>query len=200
MVNARQTSITWCEQQPKAGRLPDGGPWERDLNQRREVTSLTLYAKNLALLFGRLWQGTDKTGWTLSASHGLIGSDVQRMRDQNQRGFGMGGRVRGRHGPVVAPGPRVAPPGWARPSDLRAFAALPLARVSLFGLRNFRKVFLVRDWRDMQISGKFSQGKRKILFFKLHTRTPSAPSAAQPAPTPYRYPGYTPSLVMNRMT
>ena len=41
------------------------------------------------------------------------GADVQRM----------GGRVRGRHGPVVAPGPRVAPPGWARPSDLRAFAA-----------------------------------------------------------------------------
>ena len=24
---------------------------------------------------------------------------------------------------MVAPGPRVAPPGWARPSDLRAFAA-----------------------------------------------------------------------------
>ena len=50
-------------------------------------------------------------------------ADVQRMRDQNQRGFGMGGRVRGRRGPVVAQGPRVAPPGWARPSDLRAFAA-----------------------------------------------------------------------------
>ena len=31
----------------------------------------------------------------------------------------MGGRVRGKRGPVVAPGPRVAPPGWARPSDLR---------------------------------------------------------------------------------
>ena len=50
-------------------------------------------------------------------------ADVQRMRDQNQQGFGMGGRVRGRRGPVVAQGPRVAPPGWARPSDLRAFAA-----------------------------------------------------------------------------
>ena len=33
------TSITWSEQQPKAWRLPDGGPWERDLNQRREVFS-----------------------------------------------------------------------------------------------------------------------------------------------------------------
>jgi hypothetical protein len=69
--------------------------------------------------------------WTALARHrqnrldfvGISRADVQRMRDQNQRGFGMGGRVRGRHGPVVAPGPRVAPPGWARPSDLRAFAA-----------------------------------------------------------------------------
>ena len=25
--------------QPKAWRLPDGGPWERDLSQRREVSS-----------------------------------------------------------------------------------------------------------------------------------------------------------------
>ena len=71
--------------------------------------------------------------WTALARHrqnrldfvGISRADVQRMRDQNQRGFGMGGRVRGRHGPVVAPGPRVAPPGWARPSDLRAFCGLP---------------------------------------------------------------------------
>ena len=69
--------------------------------------------------------------WTALARHrqnrldfiGISRADVQRMRDQNQRGFGMGGRVRGRRGPVVAQGPRVAPPGWARPSDLRAFAA-----------------------------------------------------------------------------
>ena len=69
--------------------------------------------------------------WTAIARHrlnrldfvGIQRADVQRMRDQNQRGFGMGGRVRGRRGPIVAPGPRVAPPGWARPSDLRAFAA-----------------------------------------------------------------------------
>ena len=58
--------------------------------------------------------------WTALARHrqnrldfvGISQADVQRMKDQNQRGFGMGGRVRGRHGPVVAPGPRVAPPGW----------------------------------------------------------------------------------------
>lgn len=69
--------------------------------------------------------------WTAIARHrqnrldfvGIQRADVQRMRDQNQRGFGVGGRVRGRRGPIVAPGPRVAPPGWARPSDLRAFAA-----------------------------------------------------------------------------
>ena len=28
--------------------------------------------KELSIGFGRLWQGTDKTGWTLSASHGLM--------------------------------------------------------------------------------------------------------------------------------
>ena len=74
--------------------------------------------------------------WTAIGRHRLNRLDfvgipreaVQRMRDQNQQGFGMGGRVRGRRGPVVPSGPRVAPPGWARPSDLRAFAAYQAPR------------------------------------------------------------------------
>ena len=74
--------------------------------------------------------------WTAIGRHRLNRLDfvgipreaVQRMRDQNQQGFGMGGRVRGRRGPVVPSGPRVAPPGWARQSDLRAFAAYQAPR------------------------------------------------------------------------
>ena len=74
--------------------------------------------------------------WTAIGRHrlnrldfvGISRAEVQRMRDQNQQGFGLGGRVRGRRGPVVAPGPRVAPPGWARPSDLQAFAAYQAPR------------------------------------------------------------------------
>ena len=56
--------------------------------------------------------------WTALACHRqnrldfarISRADVQRMRDQKQRGFDIGGRVRGRRGPVVAPGPRV----WRR--------------------------------------------------------------------------------------
>ena len=79
--------------------------------------------------------------WTAIGRHrlnrldfvGISRAEVQRMRDQNQQGFGLGGRVRGRRGPVVAPGPRVAPPGWARPSDLQAFAAYQAPRFGAGG-------------------------------------------------------------------
>ena len=73
--------------------------------------------------------------WTALARHrqnrldfiGISRADVQRMRDQNQRGFGMGGRVRGRRGPVVAQGPR----GTARmgaPERPSGLCGLPGAR------------------------------------------------------------------------
>ena len=51
---------------------------------------------------------------------GISRADVQRMRDQNQQAFGMGGRVRGRRGPVTCRAARMGPA--ERPAGLRSLS------------------------------------------------------------------------------
>ena len=106
----------------------------RTMGARSEMEARSFFMDTLRKeLSIKIWSAIGRHRLNRLDFIGISRADVQRMRDQNQQAFGMGGRVRGRRGPVVDSGPRVAPPGWARPSDLRAFAAYQAPRMGVGG-------------------------------------------------------------------